>query len=172
VVSVVNRFALVAAALHMAAKVALLPWAAPDIDAAIIACMGRWVGQRGNVDDGGELLREIQRRRQIFAAAIGDRFIHLCLDGRRLAPASAADKRKMRSAAEFDGYVKGDRILVKPEAWQRWWTGLDADAVKQHLLRAGLLIASRNGEVPSPEKFNSGQPPARFYVLARAFIEP
>jgi hypothetical protein len=27
----------------------------------------------------------------------------------------------MRSAAEFDGYVKGDRILVNPETWQRWW---------------------------------------------------
>ena len=44
VVSVINRFALVAAALNMAAAAGIVPWAVTDIDAAIIACMQRWLG--------------------------------------------------------------------------------------------------------------------------------
>jgi hypothetical protein len=141
------------------------------IDAGIISCMDRWVKQRVNVDTAGELLRGVQRIRRLIAATINDRFVHLRFERRRLVPASAADQRKIELGAQFDGYVKGDRILGTPEAWQRWWTGFGADAIKQHLLCERLLIAGRNGEVPSPEKFRSGWPAARFYVLARAFIE-
>jgi putative DNA primase/helicase len=172
VVSVVNRFALVAAALNMASEAGIVPWAVADIDAAIIACVERWLSQRGNIDTAGELLREIRRRRQMFAATIGDRFIHLGLRGRRLVPSSAADQRKMDAEQQFDGYVKERRILVRPDAWRRLWAGLDADAVKEQLRRAELLIAGPNGDVPSLEKFKSNAPPARFYVLAPAFVEP
>jgi uncharacterized protein (DUF927 family) len=175
VVSVVNRFALVAAALHMAIEAQILPWAVADIDAAIIACMERWLKERGNIDTAGELLREIQRRRQTIAATIGDRFIHLDLKGRRLAPASAADQSKMdaelNTEQKFDGYVKKEHILVRPEAWRRLWAGLDADAVKERLRRVELLIAGLDGDVPSLERFRSKAPPARFYVLAKAFVE-
>jgi len=45
------------------------------------------------------------------------------------------------------------------------------EAVKQQLLRRGLLIPGRNGKVPSAEKYKSGAPTARFYVLASAFID-
>jgi len=176
VVSVVNRFALVAAALHMAIEAGILPWTIADVHTAIIACMKRWLQQRGNIDTAGELLREIRRRRQTIAATIGDRLIHLDIKRRRLAPASAADQTKVdaeqKGEQNFDGYLKDGRMLVRPEAWHRLWAGLDADDVKEHLRRAGLLIPGRNGDVPSLEKFESKAPPARFYVLAPAFLEP
>jgi hypothetical protein len=170
---------LVAVALNMAAAAGIVPWAVADIDSAIIACMQRWLCQRGNIDTAGELLREIRRRRQMFAATINDRFIHVCLKDRRLVPASVADQRKVdaeqRGDEQFDGYVKESgeerRILVRPEAWRRLWAELDADAVKEHLRQAKLLIPGSNGEVPSLEKFRSKDRPLRFYVLALAFVE-
>ena len=172
VVSVVNRFSLIAVTLHMASAADIVPWTVADIDKGIVACMKRWVKQRGNTDAAGELLREVRHRRQMIAATIGDRFVHLKLNGRRLVPASAADKRKQKSR-EFDGFVKEtgkeSRILVRPDAWQRWWTGLDADAVKQHLLKAELLIPGRDGVVPNVEKID--RKAQRFYVLTSAFVE-
>jgi putative DNA primase/helicase len=131
--SVVNRFALVAAALAMAINEKILPWSQLDTDTAIISCMQRW-NQRGNTDAAAELLLEIERRRKAIAATINDRFIHLSIAGRRIVPATATDQHKMAAADRFDGFLKGGHILVKPEAWRRWWTGLDAEAVKKHLL--------------------------------------
>jgi hypothetical protein len=169
VVSVVNRFALVAAALHMAAVAGLIPWRTADIDSGIIRCMTRWLRQRGNTDAVGELLREIERRRQMIAETIDDRFIDLA-DGRPLDPLDPDQQQ------QFDGYIKqtqgGRRILIRPEAWQRLCNGLDADTVttvKKHLLKAGLLIPGRNGDVPSVEKI--GGKSQRLYVLAEPFIE-
>ena len=172
VVSLVNRFALIAATLRMATEAGILPWTVADIDTAVVACMERWLNQRGNVDTAGELLREIRQRRRLIAATIKDHFIHLSLEGRRLVPASAADERKMAVAEQFDGFVKDGRILVRPEAWRRLWAGVDAEAVKEHLRRAALLIPGHAGDIPSLEKFQSKAPPARFYVLAPAFLEP
>jgi hypothetical protein len=175
VVSVVSRFALVAAALSMAiTDAAILPWTIADADAALIACMERWLCQRGNTDAAGELLQEIRRRRQAFAATLDDRLIRLRRDGRRLVPASAADRGKVdaaeRSAAVFNGYIKDGRILLTPAAWHRLWTGLDGGAIKEHLLRAQLLICGAGGDVPSLEKFKTGARPGRFYVLAPEFV--
>jgi Domain of unknown function (DUF927) len=144
VVSVINRFALAAAALHMAATAKLIPWAAADIDAGIIRCMTRWVNQRGNVDLAGEMLRQIKQRRQFLAETIKE--------------------------DRLDGHIKSGRILVRPEAWHRLWSGLDEDAVKKHLLDVALLIPGRNGKVPSVAKI--GRASQRFYVLAWAFVEP
>jgi uncharacterized protein (DUF927 family) len=175
VVSVINRFALIAAALNMAAAAGIVPWAVADIDVAIVACMGRWLQQRGNIDTAGELLREIRRRRQVIAATIDDHFIHLSFKGRRLVPASVGDQRKMDAeqqfGQQFDGYAKEGRILIRPDAWRRLWFGLDPDAVKEHLLRAELLIAGPKGDVPSLEKFKSHAAPGRFYVVAQTFVE-
>jgi hypothetical protein len=76
----------------------------------------------------------------------------------------------MEAAEQFDGFFKNGRILLTPDAWRRLWAGLDLEVVKQHLLRRGLLIPDRDGKVPSAEKYKSGAPTARFYVLAAAFI--
>jgi uncharacterized protein (DUF927 family) len=175
IVSVVNRFALIAAALTMASTAGIVPWTVGDVNAAAIACMERWLNQRGNIDTAGELLREIRQRRQMIAATIDDRFIRLNLRGRRFVPASAADQRKLESEQEFDGYIKASgedcHILVWPKTWQRWWVGLDASAVKKFLRREELLIPDRNGEAPSVEKYESSAGAARFYVLAEAFVK-
>ena len=48
--AVVNCFALLAAALRMAIEAGLLPWTIESADAGIVACMSRWVAQRGNLD--------------------------------------------------------------------------------------------------------------------------
>ena len=168
VMSVINRFTLIAAALTMASAADILPWTVADIDAGILACMQRWLQQRGNVDTGGELLRGIKRCRQLLAATIDDRFIRLTLKKRRLVAASAAGRRKM-AVAQQDGYVRDGRILVLPDAWRRLWAGLDIDTVKQHLLDAKLLIPGRDGVVPSAEKINGK--PTRVYVLAGAFVD-
>jgi putative DNA primase/helicase len=171
VTSVVNRFALVTAALAMAVDAKILSWSISDIDAAVIACMQRWLNQRGNLDLAGELLREVERRRKLIAATVRDRFIHINVEGRRLVPASAADQHKLEIADQFDGYVKDDRILVGPEAWQRLWGGLDIKAVNEHLLREEFLIPAGDGKAPSVEKVKSGEPAERFYVLAPSFIK-
>jgi putative DNA primase/helicase len=55
--AVVDRFALYAAALRMAIEATLLPWTVEESDMGIIACMRRWVQQRGNLDSAGELVR-------------------------------------------------------------------------------------------------------------------
>jgi putative DNA primase/helicase len=172
VVSVIGRFALVAAALSMASVAGVVPWSVLEIETGIIACMSRWLQQRGSVDTAGGLLREIRRRWQMFAATVSDRFIHIHINvkGRRLVPASIADQRKMDMADRFDGYIKGDYVLVTPEAWHRWWVGLDADAVKKHLRETGLLRADPSDPL-SLQKFKSKTPPARFYVLAKGVIE-
>ena len=176
VISVIHRFALVAATLAMAIEANILPWSQVDTDAAIIACMRRWLNQRGNIDTAGELLREIERRRRMFAVTANDRLIHLDIVERQLVAASPADQRKMEAAERFDGFFKNGRaidegrVLLTPDAWRHLWAGLDLEAVKQHLLRRGLLIPGRDGKVPSAEKYKSGAPTARFYVLAAAFI--
>jgi uncharacterized protein (DUF927 family) len=173
VVSVINRFCLIAAALILAVEAEIMSWSTDDTDAGIIACMDRWVRQRGNTDAAGELLQEISRRRQTFAATIDDRLIRLARDERgRLVPASTADQNKIDAArvdAVFDGYQKDQRILLTPDAWQRLWVGLDADAVRNHLLRTQLLMPGKEpGRATSPEKVGRGAP-ERFYVLAAAF---
>ena len=172
VASVVNRFALVAAALHMAVKAGILPWTDVDIDVGIIACMQRWVRQRGNVDTAAEMQREIERRWQMIAATLDYRFIHVRVEDRRLVPGSDADSRKIEAAhngEQFDGYIKGEYVLITPEAWRRLWAGLDADVVKKHLQQTGLLIADPTNSL-SLQKFESGAKPARFYVLAKAML--
>jgi hypothetical protein len=87
----------------LAIKAGILAWTDADIDIAIIACMRRWINQRGNTDTAGELLRDVQQVRQTVAATFKDHFIHLCLKNRRLVPASpaaiSARRRQRRSTA-------------------------------------------------------------------------
>ena len=173
VVSVVNRFALVAAALTMASAARIVPWAVDDINAGIIGCMSRWLQQRGNIDTAGETLRQIKQRQHEIAVSLDFRFIHLRIEGHRLVPASEADQRKIEAEhngeQKFNGYIKDEHVLVWPEAWHRLWAGLDADVVKKCLRQTGLLIADPSDQL-SLQKYKSKTRPARFYVLARAMI--
>ena len=117
--AVVNRFALYAAALRMAIAAGLLPWTVEEADAGIVACMGRWVAQRGNLDTAGEIVRAARQVERELVAGLGERFIHIHRSGKKWMPVSEADEFKQQTPELFDGYVKPDRILVRPEAWRR-----------------------------------------------------
>src|SRR5262245_17566358 len=75
--AVVNRFALYAAALRMAIEANLLPWSVAQADAAIAACMGRWVAERGNLDTAGEIVRAARQVEADLVARLNDRFIRI-----------------------------------------------------------------------------------------------
>ena len=75
--AVVDGFALDAAALRMAIAAGLLPWTVEEADMGIVACMGRWVAQRGNVDTAGEVMRAAREVERKLAAGLRDQFIHI-----------------------------------------------------------------------------------------------
>ena len=62
--SIVNRFALVAAALRMAIEAKLLPWSSDEIDCGIAACLTRFLTSRnGRLDLTGEVVGAIEQIR-------------------------------------------------------------------------------------------------------------
>ena len=100
--AVVNRFALYAAALRMAIAAGLLPWTVEEADAGIVACMQRWVPQRGNVDTAGEVVRAARQVERELVSGLGEHFIHIHKTGEKWKPGSprptnqAADARTFR----------------------------------------------------------------------------
>ena len=52
-----------------------------------------------------------------------------------------------RTPEPFDGYVKPDHILVRPEAWRRFCNGFDPTAIAQHLQQRGALIADNDEQL-------------------------
>jgi hypothetical protein len=163
--AVVNRFALCAAALRMAIAAGLLPWSAEDVDALIVACMQRWVTQRGNVNTAGELLRAADEVVANIRAALSDRFIAIHKPRRAWEPVTTADKIKQRSAARFDGYVKlPDRILVRPEAFKRLCNGGDPHEIAKHLQQRGMLLTDNDGKLSKLEPVIGKV--ERFYALS------
>src|SRR5262249_49409475 len=124
--AVINRFALHAAALRMAIVAGLLPWAVEEADAGIAACMGRWVAQRGNVDVAGEVVRAAREVERKLAVGLRDRFIHIKKSGanNKLIPATEADEGKAKTPEHFDGFIKSDCLLIRPEAWRRYCDGV------------------------------------------------
>jgi uncharacterized protein (DUF927 family) len=162
--AVVNRFALYAAALQMAIGAGLLPWTIEEADAGIVACMSRWVKQRGNLDTAGEVQRAVVELERKIAAALADRFIHLRQDARgHWVPASDAEVIKQKTPAVFDGYAKPDRILIRPEAWHRLCDGHDAEQLVEHLRHLGKLIPGSGGKTARKERILDES--ARYYVL-------
>jgi uncharacterized protein (DUF927 family) len=169
--AVINRFALAAAAARMVITAGLLPWTVAETDAGIIACMARWVAQRGNIDTAGELLRAGTRVLATISAALPDRFISVRKEKRHWVPASAADKIRQKTPELFDGYVKPDRVLIRPEAWRRLCNGHDPAEMAKHLQQQGALIADYNGgKLARPEQVIGKV--ERFYVLSRASLTP
>jgi uncharacterized protein (DUF927 family) len=167
--AVVNRFALLAAALRMVIASGLLPWSAEEADAGITACMARWVAQRGNLGTAGEVVRaacEVERK---LMASLQHRFIHIHRSGGKWTPVSEVDGFRQRTPELFDGYVKPDRVLVRPEAWRRYCAGFDPGEIARHFQRRGVLIdgdsdGSRAEQVIGKVK--------RFYALSRAALTP
>jgi uncharacterized protein (DUF927 family) len=144
--AVVNRFALNAAALRMAIEFSLLPWAIEEADAGIVACMHRWVRQRGNIDVAGELVRAADEAITRIKTALAERFITIRKSKRVWEPVTEADKIKQESAANFDGYVKPEHVLIRPEAFRRYCEGFDADEIAKCLQQQGVLIPDSAGK--------------------------
>jgi putative DNA primase/helicase len=167
--AVVNRFALYAAALRMAIAT-LLPWTVEESDAGIIACMRRWVQQRGNLDSAGEVVRAAREFERELVARLGDHFIHIHkLGAGGWTPATEADEFRQRTPERFDGYVKPDRILIRPEAFRQYCNGSDPGDIARHLRQRGVLIADGNSMSKSEQVIGRTQ---RFYVVSRASLTP
>ena len=166
--AVVNRFALYAA-LRMAIEAGLLPWSAVNADAGIVACMQRWVAQRGNLDTAGELVRAASQIELDLVARVNDRFIRIHKTAKGWTPATEADAIKQQTPELFDGYAKPDRILVRPEAWRRYANGVDPSEVARHFHERGILIADDNGMSRTEQVIGTI---GRFYVLSRAVLTP
>ena len=167
--AVVNRFALYAAALRMAIAAGLLPWTVEGADKGIVACMDRWVKQRGNADTAGEVVRAARELERELAAGLSNRFIHIHKVGTGWTPVTEADELKQRTPELFDGCVKPDRILVRPEAWHRYCNGSDPAAIAQHFQQRGALIAGDNSLSKTEQVIGRT---GRFYVLSRASLTP
>ena len=165
--AVVNRFALYATALRMAIAAELLPWSIEEADAGIIACMQRWVTQRGNLDTAGEVVRAARQVERELVSSLGDRFIHIRRSGNKWTPVSEADEFRQRTPELFDGYAKPDRILVRSEAWRRYCNGFDPAEIARHFQQRGALIADDHGVSKSEQVISKT---GRFYVLARAAL--
>jgi uncharacterized protein (DUF927 family) len=165
--AVVNRFALHAAALRMTIAAGLLPWAVEEADAGIAACMARWVAQRGNVDMAGEVARAARQIERELASNLGERFIHIRRSGNKWMPISEADEFRQRTPELFDGYVKPDRILIRPEAWRRHCNGFDPAEIARHFQQRAALIADDHGVSKSEQVIGKT---GRFYVLVRAAL--
>ena len=162
--SILNRFALVAAALRMAIEAGLLPWSIDETDLGIAACMTRWLKSRnGRLDLTGEMLGAIEQIRTILARDLHGRFIHQRVIDGKLDYASPADATKRDTL----GYVKDGRILVDPTAWRSvLCAGYDPEKTARHLKNEGLLIADE-GKLTHQEKVKRGGDvvKTRFYVL-------
>ena len=136
----VNRFALYAAALRMANEAGLLPWSIEESDAGIVACMSRWVAQRGNVDTAGEVVRAAYEIKRELATNLADRFIHIHRQGNKWVPVSEIDRWMQQTPELFDGYVEPHRVLIRPEAWRRFCNGFDPAAIACYFEQRGALI--------------------------------
>jgi putative DNA primase/helicase len=159
--AVVNRFALHAAALRMTIAAGLLPWSMGEADMGIVACMERWVAQRGNVDTAGEVVRAVREFERKFAEGL-NRFIHIHKPGKAWTPVTEADEVKQKTPELFDGYVKPDCILVRPQAWRRFCDGFDTAEIARVFQQRGTLIANKTEQVVGRSE--------RFYVLSRAAL--
>jgi uncharacterized protein (DUF927 family) len=162
--AVANRFALFAAALRMAIEAGLLPWSVEQADTGIVACMQRWVAQRGNLDTAGEIVRAARRVEADLVAGLSDRFIHLHLSDNRWAPITPADEIKQQTPKLFDGYAKPDRILIRPEVWRRYCDGFDPAEIAGYFKQRGVLIAGDSSLSKAEQVIGDV---GRYYVLAR-----
>jgi uncharacterized protein (DUF927 family) len=167
--AVVNRFALYATALRMPIEAGLLPWSVAQADADIVACMSRWVAQRGNVDTAGEIVRAARQVEADLVAGISDRFIHIHLYDKKWRPVTPADEVKQQTSKLFDGYAKPDRLLVRPEVWRQYCNGFDPAEIAEHFKQRGVLIGGDNS-MSKPEQVIGTV--GRFYVLSRAALTP
>jgi hypothetical protein len=167
--SVIRRFGLYAASLHLAIGATILPWTVAEADIGLIAVLERWVNRPGNLDIAGELARAADAVIASIKAALPDRFIHIHKPNRAWEPATEVDALKQAHTADFDGYVKPEHVLIRPEVFERLCNGLDRE-IANLLQRQGLLIPSGKGERSRAEQV-AGKV-ERFVVLSLTSLTP
>ena len=170
--SIIRRFALYAAALRMAIEANVLPWTVEEADAGLIACLERWVKQRGNTDPAtarSRFMADLMRR---LADDLSDCFIHIHKVKGRFVPATDSDMAKQQKSPEaYDGYVKDGLVLIRPEAWVKRCAGSDHVEVARHLHARGVLLASEKDGKFSKTVQTIGRS-ERFYVVRRTALVP
>jgi putative DNA primase/helicase len=169
--SVINRFALVAAALRMAIEADLLPWSMDDSDLGIASCLVRWAASRkGRLNLAGEMVSVVEQIRGLLTANLQGRFIHIEINGAgELEYANPSDETKRETL----GFVKHGRILVEPTAWRTiLCAGFDPEKTARHLRDEGLL-ASDTAKLQRQHKILRGGSveKGRFYDLDMKILE-
>jgi putative DNA primase/helicase len=169
--SVINRFALVAAALRMAIEAGMIPWSMDDADLGVASCLVRWAASRkGRLNLAGEMVSVVEQIRGLLTANLQGRFIHLEINGAgELEYASPSDETKRDTL----GFVKHGRILVEPTAWRtEICAGFDPEKTARHLRDEGLL-ATDTGKLQRQHKILRGGSveKGRFYDLDLRILE-
>jgi len=114
--------------------------------------------------------REVERK--LVASLRENRFIHIIKSetGNKLVPATEADEVKAKTPEYFDGFIKSDHVLIRPEAWRRLCDGADPAEVARHFLARGMLVPGVDGNLSKSSQALGGS--GRFYVLLMAALTP
>jgi uncharacterized protein (DUF927 family) len=170
--SIVRRFALYAASLHMAIEANVLPWTVEEADAGLIVCLERWVRQRDNTDSATTPSRFIADLMRKLADDLFDSFIHIQKVKGCSVPATDSDVAKQQNSPEtYDGYVKDGLVLIRPGAWAKRCAGADPVEIAKYLYAKGDLLASDKDGKLSKTVQTIGRS-ERFYVLRRTALVP
>jgi putative DNA primase/helicase len=169
---IVRRFALYAASLRMAIEANVLPWTVAEADAGLIACLERWVRQRGNTNPVTTLSRFVAELMRKLADDLSDCFIRLHKVKGRFVPATDSDMAKQQTSPEaYDGYIKDDLVLIRPVAWARRCAGTDPAEIARYLHARDILLASEKDGKFSKTVQAIGRS-ERFYVIRRTALVP
>jgi hypothetical protein len=176
--SVIRRFALYTASLHLAIEANILPWTGEEADAGLIACLERWVKQRGIADPAiaqSQFITDFMRK---LADDLLDRFIHIHKVKGRSVPATDSDTAKQQKSEAYDGYLKDggnshedDLVLIRPGAFEKRCAGTDPMEIAKRLYARGALLASDKDGKFSKTVQTIGRS-ERFYVLRRTALAP
>jgi hypothetical protein len=129
--------------------------------------MQRWVAQRGNLDTAGEVLRAVREVERKLTASLRDRFIRIARSTTgKLIPATEADEVKAKTPEHFDGFIKFDHVLIRPEAWRRYCDGAEPAEIARYLLDRGVLVSGDSGSLSKSQQVIGGS--GRFYMLRMA----
>jgi len=170
--SIIRRFALYAASLHMAIEANVLPWSIEEADVGLIACLERWVKQRGNTDAAAARARFMADLMRKLADDLSDCFIHIQKVKGRFVPATDADLAKQQKSPEaYDGYLKDSLVLIRPEAWVKRCAGADPMEIARYFHARGILLASEKDGKFSKTVQTIGRS-ERFYVVRRTALVP
>ena len=107
-----------------------------------------------------------------LARDLPDCFIHIHKVKGRFVRAVDSDMAKQQKPPEaYDGYVKEDLVLIRPEAWVKRCAGADHVEIARHLHARGVLLANEKDGKFSKTVQTIGRS-ERFYVMRRTALVP